>query len=76
MQNVTITIPVDADTARAYESAAPAERRKIEILLGVWMRELAGGGAGSLQAVLDKVGRTAKSRGLTQEALDSLLEGA
>ncbi len=75
MQKLTITIPLDADTARVYESAAPAERRRIETLLGLWMRELAGRGAGSLQAVLDKAGRTAKARGLTAETLDSLLKG-
>ena len=43
MQKVTITIPLDADTARAYESAAPTEKRKIEALLSLWMRELAAG---------------------------------
>src|ERR1700732_1965136 len=73
VQKVTISIPLDADTSRAYESAAPAERRRIEILLGLRMRELANGGGASLQAVLDRVGRKAVERGLTQETLDSLL---
>ena len=76
MQKVTITIPLDAETARAYKSAAPAEKRKIEALLSPWMRELATGQYASLHEVLDEVGRKAKARGLTAEALDSLLKGA
>jgi hypothetical protein len=76
MQKVTITIPLDADTARAYESAAPAEKRKIEALLSLWMRELATGEYSSLAEVLDEVGRKAKARGLNAETLDSLLKGA
>jgi hypothetical protein len=76
MQKVTITIPLDPDTARAYETAAPAEKRKIEALLSLWMRELAAGEYASLQTVLDEVGQKAKARGLTTETLDSLLKGA
>jgi hypothetical protein len=76
MQKVTITIPLDADTARAYESAAPAEKRKIEALLSLWVRELAAGEYASLRSVLDEVGRKAQARGLTTEKLDSLLKGA
>ena len=75
MQKVTITIPLDAETARAYKSAAPAEKRKIEALLSLWMRELAAGNA-SLEDDLDEVGRKAKARGLTAETLDSLVKGA
>jgi hypothetical protein len=76
MQKVTITIPLDPDTARAYESAAPTEKRKIEALLSLWMRELAAGEYASLESVLDEVGRKAKARGLTADTLDSLLKGA
>ena len=72
----TITIPLDPDTARAYDSAAPDEKRKIQALLSLWVRELAAGDYPSLQQVLDEVGRKATSRGLTLEVLDSLLKGA
>ena len=75
MQKVTMTIPLDAETARAYKSAAPAEKRKIEALLSLWMLELAAGNA-SLEDDLDEVGRKAKARGLTAETLDSLVKGA
>lgn len=75
MQKVTITIPLDAETARAYKSAPPAEKRKIEALLSLWMREIAAGEHASIQTVLDEVGRKAKARGLTAETLESLLKG-
>ncbi len=76
MANPTITIPLDPQTARAYNSAAPEEKRKIQALLSLWLRQLAAGEYPSLQQVLDEVGRKAKARGLTAEVLDSLLKGA
>ena len=76
MANPTITIPVDPQTAQVYNSAAPEERRRIQALLSLWLRELATGDSPSLQQVLDEVGRKAKARGLTPEMLDSLLKGA
>jgi hypothetical protein len=74
--NLTITIPIDPQTAQAYNSAAPEERRRIQTLLSLWLRELAAGDYPSLQQVLDEVGRKAKARGLTPEILDSRLKGA
>lgn len=76
MANSTITIPLDPQTARAYDSAAPEEKRKIQALLSLWLRELAAGEHGSLQKLLDDLGRQAQARGLTPETLDSLLKGA
>ena len=76
MANPTITIPLDPETARAYDSADPEEKRKIQALLSLWLRELAAGEYPSLQQVLDEVGRKATARGLTPELLNSLLKGA
>jgi len=76
MAKPTITIPLDPRTARAYDDAAPEQKRKIQALLSLWVRELATGEYPSLQKVLDDVGRKAKDRGLTPEMLDSLLKGA
>lgn len=76
MANPTITIPLDPQTARAYDSASPDEKRKMQALLSLWLRELAAGEHSSLQQVLDEVGRKAQARGLTPEMLDSLLKGA
>jgi len=76
MPNPTITIPLDPQTARAYDSAGPEEKQKIQALLSLWLRELATSQYPSLQQVLDEVGRKARARGLTPETLDSLLKGA
>jgi hypothetical protein len=73
MAKSSITIPLDPQTARAYDSAAPEEKRKMQALLGLWLRELANGENRSLQQILDEAGRKAKERGLTPEILDSLL---
>jgi len=75
MANPTITISLDPQTARAYDSAAPEEKRKIQALLSLWLRELTAGEFPSLEQVLNEVGRKAKARGLTSEILDSLLKG-
>jgi hypothetical protein len=42
MAEPTITIPLDPQTARVYDSAGPEEKRKIQALLSLWLRELAG----------------------------------
>lgn len=75
MPNPTVTIPLDPQTARAYEGASPEEKRKIQVLLGLWLRELASGEQQSLDQLLDELGRRAQSRGLTPEILESLLKG-
>lgn len=72
----SITIPLDPETARTFESAPPEQKRKIQALLSLWLRELAAGDNLSLQQVLDEVGSKAKARGLTPEVLDSLLKDA
>ena len=76
MANSSITIPLDPQTAQAYDSAGPEQKRKIQALLSLWLRELAAGEYPPLQQVLDNAGRKAKDRGLTPEILDSLLKGA
>jgi hypothetical protein len=76
MAQSIIAVPLDPDTARAYESASPEERRKIQAVVSLWIRELAAKNLPSLQSVLDDVGSKAQARGLSQEMLDSLLKGA
>jgi hypothetical protein len=76
MVNPTITIPLDPQTAQVYNSASAEEKRKMQALLGLWLRELAGSEPRSLQQILDEAGRKAQARGLTPEMLESLLKGA
>jgi len=73
MVNMNITIPLDPETARAYESAGIAEKRRIQFLLSVWLRQLTTGKSRSLEEILDEAGRQAQERGLTPEILESLL---
>lgn len=75
MANSTITIPLDPQTARSYAAAGEEQKRKIQALLSLWLRELANAEYCTLQQVLDETGRKAQARGLTQEMLDSLLKG-
>ncbi|MGB7190136.1 MAG: hypothetical protein WBD10_08380 [Acidobacteriaceae bacterium] len=76
MRNRTITIPLDPQTARAYSAVRDEEKRKIQALLSLWLRELAASEPPSLEQVLEDTGRKAEARGLTPEILDSLLKGA
>lgn len=75
MENPTITIPIDPETAQAYNSATPEEKRKMQALVSLWLRELAAKESPSIQEVLDEVGRKARARGLTPEILNSILKG-
>jgi len=75
MSNPSITIPLDPQTAHAY-NAAPAElKKKMQALLGLWLRELACTEDRSLQQILDETGSKAQARGLTEEMLARLLKG-
>jgi len=75
MASRNISIPVDAQTERAWGAMGADERRKIESILGVWLRELAREQPESLQNVMEGAGREAQARGLTAEILESILRG-
>jgi hypothetical protein len=72
----TITIPLDPEAARAYEAAPADDKRKMQVLLSLWLRDLATSEPSSLKEVMDDLSRKARDRGLTPEALESLLKGA
>jgi len=73
MANPTNMILLNPQTTRAYDSADPDQKRKIQALLGLWLRELTFGENPPLEQILDEVGRKARARGLTPDLLDSLL---
>ena len=75
MATEKITIPVDAQAAVAYNAAPPEERKKLEALLGLWLRDLVAAQPSTLKQIMDEVSRKARARGLTPEILDSLLKG-
>lgn len=76
MRKATISIPIDPQTAQAYDAAREQEKRKIQALVSLWLRELTAQDLPSLQQVLDETGRKAQQRGLSADVLDSILKGA
>lgn len=72
----TISIEVDADAAKAFSSASSVDRRKLEMLLSLRLRELTSSPTRSLAEVMEDIGTKAQARGLTPEILDSLLRDA
>ena len=75
MASATISIEVDADMARVFTAASAEERRKLQLLLGLRLRELTVGPARPLKDIMQEMGMRAESRGLTPEILESLLNG-
>jgi hypothetical protein len=73
MTTSIISIEVDADAARAFSQASAEERRKLQLLLGLRLRELIVKPARPLQEIMDEIGAQAEARGLTPEILESLL---
>ncbi|MEX0641474.1 MAG: hypothetical protein WD468_02170 [Pirellulales bacterium] len=69
----TISIEVDSETARAFAEASDENRRKLQVLLNLRLRELTAAPARSLSEVMDEVGQSAAARGLTPELLESML---
>jgi hypothetical protein len=73
MAESMIMIPVDAGTARAYQAASAGDRRKMQVLLRLRLRELATTPSVSLRDLMDEIGAEAEARGLTPEILETLL---
>jgi len=68
-----ISIQVDAGAAAAFSNASEADRRKLQLLLDLRLRELTAKPTRSLQEILDEIGRNAAARGLTPEILALML---
>src|SRR5262245_18688720 len=73
METATISIEVDADAARAFREAPAQERRKLEILLSLRLRELTTGPTRALKEIMDEICKESEARGLTPEILEKLL---
>lgn len=72
MPTEEITIRVDSEAAQAYRNASEQERRKVDLLLALRLRE-AIGPTGSLKELMTDVSRKAQAAGLTPEILESIL---
>ena len=68
-----ITVSVDSDVARAYRSASDSERRKLDLLINLHLRDVTASGK-SLRRTMSEISRKAQRRGLTPEILQSILD--
>lgn len=73
MSTENISISVDADAARTFFQASPEERRKLEILLALRLRELTSKDPRSLKEIMDEIGTQAEAKGLTPTLVESML---
>ena len=71
---VVINIPLDNETAKIYQSATQADKKKMQILMSLWLREFEKPSI-SLDELMDDISRKAEARGLTPDILDSILNG-
>jgi hypothetical protein len=73
MSSKTITIEVPDEIANAYEKATAEDRKKIDLLLRLRVRDVLQRPKRTLLEVMDEMGREAAERGLTPEILDDIL---
>ena len=69
----TISIEVDSETALVLPAAGTENRRKLDLLLSLRLRELTLNPPRAIQQIMDEVSRNAEERGLTPEILQTLL---
>jgi predicted metalloprotease with PDZ domain len=74
MKKETITIEVNADTAKAYRETPPETQRKINLLLSLELDDAIREDDISLKKIMQEMRQEAKERGLTPEILQSILD--
>ncbi len=67
-----ITVSVDPDVAKLYRSASDNERRKLDLLVNLCLRDATESGK-SLRDTMLEISRNAQRRGLTPDILQSIL---
>lgn len=68
-----ITVSVDSDVANRYRSASDHDRRKLDLLVNLRLRDATESGKSLRESILE-ISRKAQRRGLTPEILQSILE--
>jgi len=68
-----ISIEVDKDLARSFLQASVDEKRQLNFLLNLRLKELIAAPRKPLAAIMDEMGHYAESQGMTPELLASLL---
>ena len=67
-----ITVSVDSDVAELYRASSAGERRKLDVLVSLRLRDVVESRR-SLEDVMREISRNARRRGLTEETLQELL---
>ena len=73
MMTEEIRIRVDAETAKAFNSISAPERKQLELLLNLKLKESLNNSESLLQ-LMDEISQEAIKKGLTPEILQTLLE--
>ena len=68
-----ITIQVDPVAAQFYRSVTDEQRRKLDLILSLRLRDVASPGR-TLEELMDEMSRIAQERGLTPEILQEILD--
>jgi hypothetical protein len=74
MPTEEITIRVDSETARVYRAAPEDERRKLDLLISLRIKDATRSDE-SLQEIMRDISAKAHERGLTPEMLETMLHG-
>jgi hypothetical protein len=72
METKPITVRVNLEAARIFETASEEQKRKIEALLSLKLTQATRGNK-KLEEVMNDISQKAQERGLTPEILDSIL---
>jgi ABC-type uncharacterized transport system ATPase component len=68
MKTETISIKLDSEVARVYQKASGDQKKKMEILVNLWLKEFASDKK-TLKQVMDEISEKAKAKGATPAAL-------
>ena len=69
-----ITITLDSELAEIYRAVSDQERRKLDLLISLYLRQALTVPRKSIFEIMDDASREAQKRGLTPEILQSILE--
>jgi hypothetical protein len=73
MTTMAITVPLDAASAAAYQSASHENQQKIRLMVRLMVREFSSTSPQRLKEVMDEIGAKAVARGITPDLLEQLL---
>lgn len=75
IQKLPITIEVEANVAQVYQAASVEQRRKLDALLNLKLREALRSDR-SLEEIMQAMSQQARERGLTEAELEQMLRDA